>query len=513
MKKVSWLVGVVALAVAAMGTMFGLQSRELSRDLAKVDGLRERIEIEQDLQLALEKYRRTSGSFRKMDEGQIASAKSGLRVAVNKAVDRLAGLEPSPEEAQAGTKLEAQLEEFFKLSAKLEPMLFLRDVFLKPEAQAAHADMLKTVESMLTQAHSRWSDHLRHASSKQSAFTRTFVLSAIIVLGAAGAWVAILFLWHIRPLRRLRERVLAVQAGKLRRDDVSTLGGEYREVESCLDQLAETVASARGERRSLMHALVTDLRVPILPLQSGAMLLASQQSDTLEPTLRRDTAEGIRRGAIRLSRSLDDLMDLLPLEEGDLRLEEKMVDLREVAQAAAKVLSGPGAAHEIRVYLPPQPLWARIDPARLERVMVSLLSKVMQYSPQGGKIDLAVSRPVRAGQPQGAEILIHESGPASSQKDPSQHQPIRASSPEQSLSTHWVSENGFGLILAERLVDAHGGQLTASGLAGTSVIFTLRLPEDRLAGQSQLGRPGFRTTGASAPASTVAPTLHHNMNG
>ena len=368
MKKVLWLVGVVALAVAAMGAMFGLQTRELSQDLARISSFRERVEIEQGLELALEKYRRTSGVFRKMDEGQIAAAKNSLRSTLGKGVDRLATLDPAPEDLAAGKKLKAQVDEFLELSAKLEPMLFLRDVFLKPEAQEAHAGMLKTVSTLHQSTRSRWDASIKQAGNKQSRFTRAFLFSALVVLGAAGAWVAILFIWHARPLSRLRSRVSEIESGKLRRDRSSTLKGTYREVEACLDHLAETVSAARAERRSLVHALATDLRVPILPLQSGSMLLASPQAESMDPALRRETAEGVRRGAVRLSRSLDDLMDLLPLEEGDLRLDEKMIDLRDVAQTAAKMLTGPGAPHDIRVYVPQQPLWARVDPSRLERV-------------------------------------------------------------------------------------------------------------------------------------------------
>ncbi|MGK5089799.1 ATP-binding protein [Bdellovibrionota bacterium FG-2] len=59
---------------------------------------------------------------------------------------------------------------------------------------------------------------------------------------------------------------------------------------------------------------------------------------------------------------------------------------------------------------------------------------------------------------------------------------VRGSGPEQDPLRHWVSENGIGMALAQRIVRAHGGKLTAAGVAGTGVSFILRIPQDRVTG-------------------------------
>ena len=45
---------------------------------------------------------------------------------------------------------------------------------------------------------------------------------------------------------------------------------------------------------------------------------------------------------------------------------------------------------------------------------------------------------------------------------------------------HWISEKGVGLTLAHQIIKAQGGTLTASGLPGTSVQLSIRLPQERL---------------------------------
>ena len=192
-------------------------------------------------------------------------------------------------------------------------------------------------------------------------------------------------------------------------------------------------------------------------------------------------------------RTLDDLTDTLSLEQELIRLDERIVDVRDVAQGAVRVLGGPGSPYEIRSFLPAAPLFVFVDPARLERVLINLLSKVMQYAPQGGRIDLSVSRRTRAGGvPAGIEIICHEAGnevtPVEDSLTGGGKSILRASGPGgQDLLRHWVSENGFGLTLAQKIVEVHGGTVTAAGLAGTSVVLTLA--PRRACGDLHAGQP------------------------
>jgi two-component system sensor histidine kinase MtrB len=166
-------------------------------------------------------------------------------------------------------------------------------------------------------------------------------------------------------------------------------------------------------------------------------------------------------------------MDTLQASAGAIRLDEKIVDVRDVITRVAQLWTGPGSTHEIRIAAPAAPVWAFVDGERLERVVLNLVGKIMQYSPQGGRIDLAL-RVSSSGQGEkgGIELLISEGSQTGER--------VRATGPEQDLLKHWVAENGFGLGLSQKIVAAHGGQIMAAGVAGTHVVFTIRLPEERL---------------------------------
>lgn len=118
------------------------------------------------------------------------------------------------------------------------------------------------------------------------------------------------------------------------------------------------------------------------------------------------------------------------------------------------------------------PVWAMVDPGRFERVLVHLLAKAMSFMPQGGRVDVSMSRPSR-GSFRGLEIVIQDAERLA-------HGRGAATGPEQELLRHWVADNGFGMALVSKVVRAHGGTVSASGVAGTGVLFTLRLPQERL---------------------------------
>lgn len=480
MKRMTWIVALLVLAVCGMGLIFGFQAYESKKETAHLEALAERKSVAQGLTLELEKYRRENGTFRKLGDAQIASIKADLKKTVADATRKLDELDSTEEERALSRKLNQQLGDFFVLSAKLEPMLFLRDVYLKEPAREAHAAMLSTIDKIRASAEERKASLGDNFAAKRGRWTQALVAVGAAAVGFLALLLINVFVVYVRPLRRLLARARDIREGKLVRDDASRLRGDYAEIERSLDELALSVESQERERQQFVTAVATDLRVPLVPLQTSASLLASV-GERLAPEQRAEASEVVRRSVTRLSRTLDDLNDVLLIDRGDIRLEEKIVDLREVASRAAQVMGGVGGSHDVRMQLPSLPIWASVDGLRLERVMIHLISKVMQYSPQGGGIEVSVS-PGKTG---GMEIRVHEGMRERAGG-------MRATGPEVELLRHWVSENGFGMTLAQRIAEAHGGGITAAGLSGSSVVFTLRLPEERIA-HATARRPGMKT--------------------
>jgi signal transduction histidine kinase len=119
----------------------------------------------------------------------------------------------------------------------------------------------------------------------------------------------------------------------------------------------------------------------------------------------------------------------------------------------------------------PKSLIATGDPDRLRDVVDNLVSNAVKYSPLEGAIAITLART-------GNEVLIsvRDSGPGLSPEDLS-----RLFGRFQRLSakpTAGEASTGLGLSIAKRIIDLHGGRLTAeSGGAEGGAIFTIALPD------------------------------------
>ena len=155
----------------------------------------------------------------------------------------------------------------------------------------------------------------------------------------------------------------------------------------------------------------------------------------------------------------------------DLRRER--IDLRIVLQSAIDATAPTIDAHglSLTLDLPSQPLWADADFTRLAQAFSNLLNNSAKYSERGGQV--RVSAAVAGGL---VTIVVTDTGVGI----PPSMLP-RIFDMFTQLQAHRDRTHGglgIGLTLAKRLVELHGGTITASsGGAGLGSTFTVRLPQ------------------------------------
>jgi signal transduction histidine kinase len=104
-----------------------------------------------------------------------------------------------------------------------------------------------------------------------------------------------------------------------------------------------------------------------------------------------------------------------------------------------------------------------------------------ENSPGGAAIELSIQNR-NDDAFKGVEILIEEADRFRSGR-------AGATGPEQDLLKHWTTANGYGMRLTEKIVKAHGGRVTASGVVGTGVLFIVRIPQYRIAVSKSTNQP------------------------
>ena len=390
-------VGGILIALTGMSYVHREQTASLSTYRAKASAQREKADAALEGTLLLERYRRQSKDFRKLSDTEINGVKAKLKAGLGDASARVEKLDATEAERASARKLVSQLGDFLALSAKLEPTLFLRDIYSKPEARTAHDAMLATLGSLKSSA------SVGAATAQAALETRLSRLDLFFYAFAAAALVFLLSIPLIShaayavPLRRLLRRAHELEgsgAGK---------GGAHAQITGALEELSRRVQTQQGERRAFVQAIAGELR----------------------------------------TKGESELAEWLELEEGrELKLDERLVDLRELTRSACEELERRDPSHVWKAVLPAEPLPALVDTSRLVAGLTRLGQKLSLQAPTGGGFRLELVRAFRAGAPAGIEIRISDV-----------HRPTNgARGPVSDLLVHWISMNGFALRLAERVV-------------------------------------------------------------
>ena len=227
-----------------------------------------------------------------------------------------------------------------------------------------------------------------------------------------------------------------------------------------------------NERHSIdlgefLTVLSHQLRNPVQAISSNAWLLKSRAADDriLRP------AEAIERQVARLSKVLDDVLDMVRVTR-NAGLEATPVNLQQVVTAAVVANQESMDAHrrEIEVDMPDAPITVNADAKRLAQAIGNVLHNAVKFSPQQGRIEVRVKR---SGDT--ATVCVKDQGVGIAAEDlPHVFEPFAHG---KSRSHHSEVELGIGLHIARQLVRAHGGGIEAhSAGVGKGAEFLIRLP-------------------------------------
>jgi signal transduction histidine kinase len=228
-----------------------------------------------------------------------------------------------------------------------------------------------------------------------------------------------------------------------------------------------TVTNRRKDE--FLAVLGHELRNPLASIKNAICLLSSQAGEN--PTRQKAQAL-IERQVRRMTQLVDELLDVSRISHGHLHLRLEPVDLRVVIADAIGTLESDikERNHKLTTALPDDPVWLQADPLRLEQVFVNLLANASRYTEPGG--ELAIWVHTRDGQ---AVVRIRDSGIGiAADALPHIFDLFRQADEG---AAHSGSGLGIGLALVRKLLELHGGSVTAASAGiDQGSEFTVRLP-------------------------------------
>jgi two-component system sensor histidine kinase KdpD len=225
------------------------------------------------------------------------------------------------------------------------------------------------------------------------------------------------------------------------------------------EQLVETKALRRSDvmKTALLRAVSHDLRSPLTAIRTAAAGVASK---TVTEDERSEMAAVIASESERLSRLIENLLDLSRLEAGTLEPRKDWYSIEEVVEAVSE-----GTDASLDVQMDPHLPLLQGDSAQVERALGNLLENAVRYS-GGGPVAVRVSSA-------GNRILLRvsDSGPGIP-KDELGH----IFEPFYRMGGAPPGGAGLGLAIARGFVEANGGRLRAQSLPGQGATFVIDFP-------------------------------------
>jgi signal transduction histidine kinase len=262
-------------------------------------------------------------------------------------------------------------------------------------------------------------------------------------------------------------------------DEASQIRAYSREVEQksrALERATTELQSANLKLKELdrlkddfMSSVTHELRTPLASIRAFSEIL--HDDPQIESEERQRFLSIIVSETERLSRLVNQVLDLAKIESGNIEWHMAEVDLasvlRESVETTGQVFRDKGARVEIEVSDRPARVWADRD--RLVQVLLNLLSNAAKFLPaEAGRVNVAVLSLEDA-----YEVRVEDNGPGIAQQDLGV---IFDRFRQGAGGSAKPVGTGLGLPISRQIIEHLGGRMWAESMPGKGATFVFRLP-------------------------------------
>lgn len=255
---------------------------------------------------------------------------------------------------------------------------------------------------------------------------------------------------------------------------INLLPGTRRSIVSFIDvsreKSYEEELKDRAERlREFMAIASHELRQPITIIKGYTATLAEYTSK-LSGDAVLEIYDTMDNSAERLTRIVDELMDVSRIEKQEVVLERSPAVLRHMIDEAVQTIRSRGADNAVNVQVSPADLSIAVDPAKVCQLFVILLENAVNFSPSASEVD------VSAGITGSGilEVRVMDRGPGIPAED--SERVFERFFQVDDVLHHSKPGVGLGLYIAREIVSAHGGALRYESREGGGSTFRFTIP-------------------------------------
>jgi two-component system phosphate regulon sensor histidine kinase PhoR len=216
-----------------------------------------------------------------------------------------------------------------------------------------------------------------------------------------------------------------------------------------------------------------ELRTPLTAIKGFISTLLMDSEDAFTPEERREFYSIIDQETDRLTRLINDLLNIARIEAGEsLKPVYKQVDFYTLSKKVVMIQQQATSKHTIIHDVPPGLPKIIADEDKVDQILTNLLSNAIKYSPNGGEIR------VKAWEEDADHIIFYVSDQGIG--IPKEHltKVFEKFHRVDNSDTRKQYGTGLGLYLVKHLVEViHGGQIWVESEVGVGSTFYVRLPK------------------------------------
>lgn len=273
----------------------------------------------------------------------------------------------------------------------------------------------------------------------------------------------------IATMRRLLWTGLVFGLGALYLALFGILRSASRQLERQSEELGRLEANRVVEQLTgeFVSIVSHELRTPLTALVGFSELLLTRSTEEAE---QREWIQNMHTAAMRLTKLVEELLDVSRIEEGRVELNRQQVDLRAAVGTVLADFKLHAASHRLeeRYREPIPPVLA--DPDKLIQILTNLVSNAIKYSPGGGPVTVAVGT---------ADGMVRLSVSDRGLGLPAEElaRVFERFHRLQDDARRQIPGSGLGLYITRRLVELQGGRIWAESAGpGAGSTFHVELP-------------------------------------
>jgi signal transduction histidine kinase len=240
-----------------------------------------------------------------------------------------------------------------------------------------------------------------------------------------------------------------------------------------IERQKDDLRLADDRKNEFLAILSHELRNYLGPIRLSLELFNGDADPEMIPQAR----DIIDRQTRNMTRIVDDLLDVARIAQGKIKLVKERLDFAALVKESLRIHGAllESKQHQVHALVADEPVWIDGDRVRLHQVLTNLLNNAAKYTPSGGTIRVELGASQSGASPRQAVFRIQDNGIGiAPEKLAGVFDMFAQVDGNSKLSDGGL---GIGLTLARKLVELHGGSVSAaSDGVGKGSVFVVSIP-------------------------------------